>query len=56
MTQWPPDPPKRMRMLRGYLRNPGFHGVWLSRKEVKELLVYFEKLGAGQQGQEANNG
>lgn len=33
-------PEKRIKLLRSYLRQPGFKGVWLGRKEIEELLAY----------------
>ncbi len=33
---------KRIKLLRGYMRQPGFKGVWLYRKEISELLEYID--------------
>ena len=49
-ADWPPEPPRRIRMLRGYLKRPDFKGVWLGRQEVSELLAYFDELAAAGKG------
>jgi hypothetical protein len=41
---------KRYRMLRGYLKQRAFAGVWLSRREVAEVIEmlkpFYEARGA----------
>ena len=34
---------KRIKVLRGYIRQSGFSGIWLSREEVIDLLDYVDK-------------